>query len=170
MKLLSILTALLCTAPAALHAADNFLVENGQPRAEIVISDKPQRTTRLAAQELQDGIQKISAARLPIVTQPTSGAVHVFVGQSEYTERLKLTAEGLQHGAYRMTTGDDWLALIGADGMEAAILCAGPAEAVAVKASEGVGAAALEWAAENVCAHDESFLGCRLCASAKTGE
>lgn len=58
----------------------------------------------------------------------------------------------------------------GADGMEAAILCAGPAEAVAVKASEGVGAAALEWAAENVCAHDKIFLGCRLCASAKTGE
>jgi hypothetical protein len=28
----------------------------------------------------------------------------------------------------------------------------------------------LEWATENVCAHDESFLGCRLCASAKTGE
>jgi hypothetical protein len=28
----------------------------------------------------------------------------------------------------------------------------------------------LEWAAENVCAHDESFLGCSLCASAKTGE
>ena len=64
--------ALLLASLAALSAADNFLVENSQPRAEIVISDKPQRSTRLAAQELQDGIQKINSARLPIVTQPTS--------------------------------------------------------------------------------------------------
>ena len=106
---------LLLSPLAALHAADTFLVENGQPRAEIVISDKPQRTTRLAAQELQDGIQKISSARLPIVTQPTSGAVHVFVGQSEHTERLKVTAEGLKLGAFRMVSGADWLALIGDD-------------------------------------------------------
>ncbi len=106
---------LLLSPLAALHAADTFLVENGQPRAEIVISDKPQRTTRLAAQELQDGIQKISSVRLPIVTQPTSGAVHVFVGQSEHTERLKVTAEGLKLGAFRMVSGADWLALIGDD-------------------------------------------------------
>ena len=112
---LTLLTALLLSALAALHAADTFLVENGQPRAEIVISDKPQRSTRLAAQELQDQIVKISGARLPIVTQPTSGAVHVFVGQSEHTERLKVTAEGLKQGAYRMVSGADWLALIGDD-------------------------------------------------------
>jgi hypothetical protein len=36
---------------------------------------QPQRSTRLAAQELQDQIVKISGARLPIVTQPTSHAV-----------------------------------------------------------------------------------------------
>ena len=115
MKLLNILTALLLTSPEALHAADTFLVENGHARAEIVIAEKPLRTVRLAAQELQDGIQKISSARLPIVTQPTSGAVHVFVGQSEHTDRLKVTAEGLQHGAFRMVSGTDWLALIGED-------------------------------------------------------
>jgi len=112
---LILFSALLLSPLAALHAADTFLVEDGQPRAEIVISEKPQRSTRLAAQELQDGIQKISSARLPIVTQPTSGAVHVFVGQSEHTERLKVTAEGLKLGAFRMVSGADWLALIGDD-------------------------------------------------------
>ena len=115
MKLLSILAALLLTSLAALHAADTFLVEDGQPRAEIVIAEKPLRTVRLAAQELQDGIQKISGVRLPIFTQPTSGAVHVFVGQSEHTERLKVTAEGLKEGAFRMVSGAGWLALIGDD-------------------------------------------------------
>jgi hypothetical protein len=112
---LLLLTALLLSALAALHAADSFLVEDGQPRAEIVISDKPQRSTRLAAQELQNQIVRISGARLPIVTQPTSGAVHVFVGQSGHTERLKVTAEGLKEGAFRMVSGADWLALIGED-------------------------------------------------------
>ena len=107
--------AALSVSVSSVHAGDSFLVENGQPRAEIVISDKPQRSTRLAAQELQDGVQKISSARLPIVTQPTSGAVHVFVGQSEHTERLKVTAEGLKEGAFRMVSGADWLALIGDD-------------------------------------------------------
>ena len=113
--LLQLAAAVLSVSVSSVHAADAFLVENGQPRAEIVISDTPQRTTRLAAQELQDGIQKISSARLPIVTQPTSGAVHVFVGQSEHTERLKVTAEGLKEGAFRMVWGADWLALIGDD-------------------------------------------------------
>ncbi len=96
-------------------AAQSLLVENGQPRAEIVIAYKPLRTVRLAAQELQDGIQKISGARLPIVTEPTSGAVPVFVGQSKHTEQLKVTTEGLKEGAFRMVSGDDWLALIGED-------------------------------------------------------
>ncbi len=113
--LLQIAAAVLSVSVCSVHAADTFLVENGQPRAEIVISDKPQRSTRLAAQELQDGIQKMSSARLPIVTQPTSGAVHVFVGQSEHTERLKVTAESLKEGAFRMVSGADWLALIGDD-------------------------------------------------------
>ena len=48
--------AALSVSVSSVHAGDSFLVENGQPRAEIVISDKPQRSTRLAAQELQDGV------------------------------------------------------------------------------------------------------------------
>jgi hypothetical protein len=93
-------------------AAQPLLVENGQPRAEIIISDKPQRTVRLAAQELQDGIRKISGARLPIVTQPTGKAVKIFVGASSHSP---VKAEGLLQGAYRIATGADWMALVGED-------------------------------------------------------
>ncbi len=110
-KILQLLTTLL-TSLATLHAADTFLVEDGQPRAEIVISDKPQRSTRLAAQELQDQIAKISGARLPIVTQPSGKAVKIFVGASAQSP---IKADGLQHGAYRIATGADWLVLIGDD-------------------------------------------------------
>ena len=92
--------------------AEPYLVENGQPRAEIVISEQPLRTVRLAAQELQDGILKISGARLPIVTQPSGKAVSLFVGASAHSP---VKAEGLGHGAYRIATGADWMALVGED-------------------------------------------------------
>ncbi|MDH4452737.1 MAG: DUF4838 domain-containing protein [Verrucomicrobiota bacterium] len=113
MKLvLTLLTTLLLSSLAAVHAADTFLVENGQARAEIIISDKPQRSTRLAAQELQDQIAKISGARLPIVTEASGKAVKIFVGASALSP---IKADGLKDGAYRIATGADWMALIGED-------------------------------------------------------
>ena len=94
-----------------LHAQP-LLVENGQPRAEIVISDQPMRMQRVAAEEFRQQIEKISGARLRIVTEPTGGAVKVFIGTSIHNP---LTADGLEYGAYRIKSGDDWLALIGDD-------------------------------------------------------
>ena len=105
----------LCLLAAPAFATDTFLVENGQPRAEIVIAERPQRSVRLAAQELQDYMKKISGVHLPIVTQPSGRAVKVFVGRSTHTEALQVSAAGLQDGAFRMVSGADWLVLIGED-------------------------------------------------------
>jgi len=114
MKMLPCWFIVLCCAPSL--AAGTLLVENGQPRATIVIAPSPPRTVRLAAQELQDYVQKISGAHLPIVTQSSgAGTMPIYVGRSEYTDRLGITADGLQDGAYRIVTGDDWLVLIGQD-------------------------------------------------------
>jgi len=97
-------------------AAETFLVEKGQPRAAIVIAESPLRTVRLAAQELQDYVRKISGAHLPIVTDPGRAvAVPNYVGRSPHTDRLGITAEGLTDGAYRIVSGDGWLVLIGQD-------------------------------------------------------
>ncbi len=92
--------------------AQPFLVENGQPRAEIVIAEKPTRTQRIAAHEFRQQIEKISGAKLPIVTQPSGKAVKVFVGASAHSP---VKADGLKEGAYRIASGADWLALIGDD-------------------------------------------------------
>ncbi len=97
------------------NAAERFIVEDGQPRAEIVISAQALRTTRLAAHELQDYISKISGARLPIVTLPSGTATKIFVGKSEFTEQLGVGVEALKDGAYRIKSGADWLALVGED-------------------------------------------------------
>lgn len=107
------LLALLLSPLAVLHAAaDAVLVENGQARAEIIISETPTRMQRVAAQEFRTNIEKISGARLPIVTQPSGKAVKVFIGASQHNP---VKAEGLKEGAYRMQSGADWLALVGDD-------------------------------------------------------
>jgi hypothetical protein len=92
--------------------AQPFLVENGQPRAEIVIAEKPTRMQRVAAHEFRQQIEKISGAKLPIVTQPSGKAVKVFIGASA---SCPVKAEGLKEGAYRIASGADWMALIGDD-------------------------------------------------------
>ena len=96
-------------------AAETFLVEQGEPRAQIVVAEQPQRAVRLAAQELQDYVKKITGAHLPIVTEPEPGQVPIYVGRSQHTDRLNITAEGLTEGAYRIVSTDQYLVLIGDD-------------------------------------------------------
>ncbi|MCA9228183.1 MAG: hypothetical protein KDA47_21320, partial [Planctomycetales bacterium] len=69
--LLTLVAAILLAPLPATHAADAFIVEDGQPRAEIVISADLSRMQRVAAHEFRMQIEKISGARLPIVTAPS---------------------------------------------------------------------------------------------------
>lgn len=96
--------------------AETYIVKEGQPQAEIVIAAEPARTVRLAAAELQSFVSKMSGATLPIVSTPDSkGRVRIYVGRSQYTDDLKLTDEGLDHGAFRMASGRNHLVLLGRD-------------------------------------------------------
>jgi hypothetical protein len=114
--LLTLLSAfLLAFASPALRAADLILVENGQPRAEIVLAEERPRMTTLAALELRQFIEKMSGARLPVGTTPGSAPVKIHVGESAETKRLGVTSEGLRDGAYRIVAGSDWVVLLGAD-------------------------------------------------------
>lgn len=114
MKKLFMAAAFASAGLASLAHAQSFIVENGQSRAEIVIAQDCPRSTRLAAADLQAYVEKISGAKLPISHQPGDG-VSIYVGQSEPAKKLGITAEGLEHGAYRIASGDNWLALIGDD-------------------------------------------------------
>ncbi|MDP6358258.1 MAG: DUF4838 domain-containing protein, partial [Planctomycetota bacterium] len=99
-------------------SAELFIVKDGQPRAEIIISEKASRATRLAAQELQTYVKKISGAPLSIGTEARARAeipVKIYVGQSAHTEKLGITTKGLKHGAYRFVSGENWLVFIGDD-------------------------------------------------------
>lgn len=109
------LLLVLLMLPAMVRGADAFAVEKGRPLAEIVISDQPARMTKLAARELQTYVAKMSGATLPIVTRRSVGRASIFVGVSRFTDELGLSTQDLKHGAYRIASGRDWLALLGAD-------------------------------------------------------
>ncbi len=102
----------ICLLVTTTALAQPFLVENGQPRAEIVLAEKPTRMQRVAAHEFRQQIEKISGAKLPLVTQPSGKVVKVFIGASA---SCPVKAEGLKDGAHRIASGADWLALIGDD-------------------------------------------------------
>ncbi len=106
----------LVLASVGLAEAAPWIVEGGRARAEIVIAQQPPRAVKLAASELQAYLEKISGARLGIVTAPTGETpVKVFVGESDHARSLGVTAEGLGRDAFRMVSGPDWLALVGRD-------------------------------------------------------
>ena len=112
-----IVPAALAFALIGVEAAhpETWIVRDGQAQADIVIAPKPPRTVRLASWELQNYLRKITGATLPIVNKPGDAAMHLYVGASEYTDNLGVTNEGLEYGAYRIVSGDDWLVLIGKD-------------------------------------------------------
>lgn len=111
-----VIVILLSGLHPVLRAAPGFLVENGQPRAEIVIAERPTRAVKLAAGELQAYLEKISGGRLEIVTAPTAVIpVKVYVGESEHSRVTGVDASGLERDAFHMVSGPDWLALIGND-------------------------------------------------------
>ena len=95
---------------------ETYLIKEGKSCADIVIAEKPPRMVKLAAEELQAYIEKISGAKLAITnTLGSNVSAHIYVGRSTETDKLKITDEGLKHGAFTMVSGENWLALVGHD-------------------------------------------------------
>ncbi len=93
-----------------------WIVEGREGRAEIIVAEDAPRTVKLAAEELQEYIGRISGATLPIVHSPSSSdRVRIYVGPSAYTAELGLSNEGLRYGAFQISSGSNWLAFIGGD-------------------------------------------------------
>jgi len=109
--------AAICIALSCAAAyGERFIVKDGKAQAEIIVAENPPRMTKLAARELQKYVEKISGAGPAIVREP-SGTVpnKVYVGRSLFTDDLGIEVDGLEHGAFRMVSGKDWLVLIGHD-------------------------------------------------------
>lgn len=112
----ALVASLIAIGCAKVTTEPEAIVADGVGRAEIVIAPERQRMVTLAALELQHNIEAISGARLPIVTERNPAVpVAIYVGSSDGTEALGVTAEGLKYGGYRIASGSDWLVLLGAD-------------------------------------------------------
>lgn len=93
-------------------SGDRLIVDDGVPKAAIVISETPTRMQRVAAEEFRTQIEKISGARLSIVTEPPEDRVKIYIGASSANP---VKADGLEKGAYHIASGPDWISFIGDD-------------------------------------------------------
>ena len=108
--------SLLVIATLSLQAEDTVLVRDGVPKSEIIIAENPLRSVKLAAQELQNYIEKITGAHLPIITgEGSSAATKIFVGRSAQTDARLFAVSDLKDGGYRIHAGSGFLALLGQD-------------------------------------------------------
>lgn len=81
---LRIVVVSLCIVGTGSVRAESLIVDAGRSRAEIVIAEQPTRSVRLAVMELQKYVEKITGAKLAVVTAPTEAMpVKVFVGDSD---------------------------------------------------------------------------------------
>lgn len=99
----------------ALASANPFLVQDGEVLAEIIVAEEPARAAEFGAKELQAYLEKITGCRLEIVTSPTDKPNRVFVGDSAAAAAVGATSEGLGRDAFRILSGENWLALVGND-------------------------------------------------------
>ena len=86
---IGLLFALSCAEMAASGAT--VLVQNGKPHATIVIANNATENARIGAEEFQRYIEKMSGARLPILTdaqQIPSQEPLVLIGRSALTEKM----------------------------------------------------------------------------------
>ncbi|MFA7160016.1 MAG: DUF4838 domain-containing protein, partial [Kiritimatiellia bacterium] len=97
-------------------SAKSYLVKDGQPKADIVIADKPTRAAKLAANELALHLFKISGAQLAVTNAPGKDVqIHIYVGRSDWTDKAGVAVDDLKKDMYKVVSGDSWLALVGHD-------------------------------------------------------
>ncbi|NQU11281.1 DUF4838 domain-containing protein [bacterium] len=83
--------ALVLTSVSLLKAAPLTLVENGQPRAAIVVAAGEPKAEQAAA-EIQKYVEKMSGAKLPIVKEgePVNAPVSILVGHTAAAKKLRV--------------------------------------------------------------------------------
>ncbi len=96
--------------------ADITIVKNGKAEAEIVAPEQALSSIKFAAKEIQQHIEKISGAKLPVVNTPTAEIKNkIYVGESKYTKKLGVNAAGLKMEGFRIVAKNNAIVIIGRD-------------------------------------------------------
>jgi len=94
-------------------SANVVIVENGVGCADIVVGAEPTPTEKLAAEELQWHVLKISGAALNTAAEPQPGRMAIYVGRAAAAVGVKADDLELEH--FRLATGPGWVAITGRD-------------------------------------------------------
>ncbi|MDO8539179.1 MAG: DUF4838 domain-containing protein [Opitutaceae bacterium] len=114
------LASLVLTVWGANRAPALTLVENGNPRAIIVVEDQANEFHLTAARDLQEHLRLISGAEIPIVDAAAargadSATVRLIVGASKLSRALGVGNEGMEKEAYRIRTSGNNIVFLGED-------------------------------------------------------
>lgn len=93
------------------------LVANGEPQAAILTADEPSETVRLAVEELNYWVERITGARLPVVQHGAwdGRSPVVAVGPSPFMEERGVDVSALGPEGARVVVADNFVALLGRD-------------------------------------------------------
>ena len=115
-RMQKLVLGVLSLALAGIADAGVLLVKDGQAVADIVVDTNALSSVKLAAEDLQKHLELMSGAKLPIVSAPSENVEnHVYVGPSEYTRKLGVTAEDLKVEGFKIIAKGHDLVLIGHD-------------------------------------------------------
>lgn len=95
-----------------------LLVQNGQPKATIVVSQNASDQVQKAAKTLQEYIQKSSGAMLPIAASATGNTISVGQNASVDTSKIDqdgFILQGVNEHNYVIAGGSDWGTEFGVD-------------------------------------------------------
>lgn len=106
---------------------DVELVRDSQPVADIVVVPGALSSVRLAAKDLQEHLESVSGARLPIVEVPSDKAAnHVYVGESEFTRKLGFKLDEFRNSGFAIVAKNQHVILAGVDKQRAKSPYLGP--------------------------------------------
>jgi hypothetical protein len=119
-----IMAGLICAGAASAQekaVGGLTLVEKGQPRALVVLPEKPSPVVQNAAQVLRSHIKQMSGAELEIISEdkvkgaPSKDQAWVLVGEGKIAAKMGRTGKDLGPGGISQSAKENVLALLGAD-------------------------------------------------------
>jgi hypothetical protein len=90
------------------------LIKDGKPVAEIVIAESAEPSVKTAADELQDKLEKMSGAKLAIVSTVSPDVKNqVYVGESDYTRRLGVKLDDVKYDGFMILAEKNYVVVAG---------------------------------------------------------
>ncbi len=114
MKKLLLSAAALFLVAASLVGAQ--IVKDGKAVSEIILAESTDPSLKVAAEEIQKYVKKMTGAGLAIVSKPTGKVpVRIYVGPSALTEKLGVSLADVKHDGFKIVVKGNDIVIAGKD-------------------------------------------------------